>query len=170
MPKRISLLFISILLSACTLAQPKPPITDFDSCVAAGNPVMESYPPRCASGGVTYTQNIGNELELADTIRVSNPRPNQTINSPLTVTGEARGNWYFEASFPIELHDQNNQVIATGIAQAQGEWMTEDFVPFTAELTFSHQPSGTTGSLILKKDNPSGDPALDQQLLVPVKF
>ncbi|MAG12292.1 hypothetical protein CL630_00565 [bacterium] len=33
-------------------------ITDFDSCVAAGNPVMESYPRRCASDGRTFIENI----------------------------------------------------------------------------------------------------------------
>ena len=41
------------------------------------------------------------ETETIDRIRVNNPRPNQTISSPLTVTGEARGSWYFEASFPV---------------------------------------------------------------------
>ena len=43
---------------------------------------------------------IGNELEKADMIRVDAPRPNQVIQSPLTVKGEARGAWFFEASFP----------------------------------------------------------------------
>lgn len=32
-------------------------VTDFDSCVAAGNPVMESYPRQCNSNGVTYVEN-----------------------------------------------------------------------------------------------------------------
>lgn len=30
-------------------------VTDFESCVAAGNPVMESYPEQCAANGKTYT-------------------------------------------------------------------------------------------------------------------
>ncbi len=33
-------------------------VTDFDSCVAAGNPVMESYPRQCAAGGQTYVEVI----------------------------------------------------------------------------------------------------------------
>lgn len=30
-------------------------ITNFDECVAAGNPVMESYPEQCAANGQTFT-------------------------------------------------------------------------------------------------------------------
>lgn len=30
-------------------------VTDFASCAAAGNPIMESYPEQCAHNGVTYT-------------------------------------------------------------------------------------------------------------------
>ena len=42
-------------------------------------------------------------------------------------------------------------------------------LPFTAQLEFS-APTTATGTLILKNDNPSGDPAKDKQLTVPVKF
>ncbi len=31
-------------------------VTDFESCVKAGNPVMESYPPQCRSGGQTFVE------------------------------------------------------------------------------------------------------------------
>jgi hypothetical protein len=33
-------------------------ITDFDSCAAAGNPIMESYPRQCAAGGKTYVEQL----------------------------------------------------------------------------------------------------------------
>ncbi|OGY43739.1 MAG: hypothetical protein A2820_02305 [Candidatus Buchananbacteria bacterium RIFCSPHIGHO2_01_FULL_40_35] len=102
-------------------------------------------------------------------IRISNPRPNQKISSPLTITGQARGNWFFEASFPIDLYDGNNNLLGTAIAQAQSEWMTTDFVPFTAQLKFG-QPSLEKGLLILRKDNPSGLAENDEQLIVPVKI
>lgn len=91
------------------------------------------------------------------------------IQSPLTITGSARGNWYFEASFPIELRNASNTLLAQSIAQAQGNWMTTNFVPFTSTLTFL-APTGTSGFLILKKDNPSGEPINDDQLIIPVVF
>jgi len=120
-------------------------------------------------GGRTFIENIGNESEKSDLIKVSQPRPNQTIASPLVIKGEARGNWYFEASFPVELLDENNNLVATAIAQAQSDWMVEDFVPFIAELNFA-LPVGETGFLVLKKDNPSGLAEHADELRIPVKF
>lgn len=106
----------------------------------------------------------------AQMLEVTLPAPDAQIISPLTITGRARGPWYFEASFPIELIDNNGALIAMTTAQAQGEWMTENWVPFTATLTFPAQPAGSLGKLILKKDNPSGEPQNDLSLVVPIQF
>jgi len=145
-------------------------ISSFEECASAGYPIMESYPRKClVPGGKSFTEDIGNELEKADLIRITNPRPNQTIKSPLTIEGEARGNWYFEASFPVKLYDTNGNQLGVVPAQAQGEWMTTNFVPFKAVLNFS-SPTTATGTLVLEKDNPSGLPEYDDQLRVPVKF
>ena len=109
-------------------------------------------------------------------IHVTVPKPNTVVTSPLVIRGEARGNWYFEASFPIELVDGNGVELARGIAQAQGDpatgevnWMTTEFVPFQATLNFTN-PQTTTGIIILKKDNPSGLPEHDAEIRVPVHF
>lgn len=103
-------------------------------------------------------------------IEVDLPALNASITSPLVISGRARGPWYFEASFPIELQDNNGAIITTTTAQAQGEWMTENFVPFTATLTFPAQPAGSLGKIVLKRDNPSGEPANDMSIIVPVQF
>lgn len=102
-------------------------------------------------------------------LSVTQPSPNTTVSSPLTVTGEARGYWYFEASFPVRLLDGNGLEIAVAPAQALGEWMTEDFVPFSVVLNFA-PPTTSTGTLILEKDNPSGEPANDDSIHIPVLF
>lgn len=106
----------------------------------------------------------------ADLIRIETPSPIETITSPLTVTGEARGSWYFEASFPVVLVDWDGKIIADTFATAEGEWMTEDFVPFRATLEFEVPAYGERGSLILRKDNPSDRPELDDALEVPIRF
>ncbi len=106
-----------------------------------------------------------------DLIRIFTPHPGETISSPLSITGEARGNWYFEASFPVSLVDWDGRIIAEGVASAQGDWMTEDYVPFTAELDFTADTTvSDRGALILKKDNPSGLPENDNSLEVTVYF
>lgn len=107
-------------------------------------------------------------LPSAD-IRVASPTANALITSPLAVTGEARGTWYFEASFPVALLDANRNEIVVVPAQAQGEWMTENFVPFMATLNFT-PPTTDTGFVVFKKDNPSGLPEHDASVEVPVRF
>ena len=101
----------------------------------------------------------------ADLIQVTSPLPNATLTSPTTIEGTARGSWYFEATFPVELVAADGTVLAQAPAQAQGDWMTTDFVPFKVTLPFTATGPAT---LILKKDNPSGLPANDDSIRVPV--
>ena len=103
-------------------------------------------------------------------IQLNSVHPGNVIASPLVITGRARGTWYFEASFPIRLKDQNGNEIAVVPAQAQSEWMTTEFVPFSVTLTFTQPPTGTRGTLIFQKDNPSDRRELDDSLEFPVIF
>ena len=133
---------------------------------------MESYPRQCRTpDGTSFAEDIGNELEKADLIRVEAPRPNQVIQSSLTIEGEARGYWYFEASFPVELLDGNgNKILTTPpYIMATDDWMTTEFVPFKAVIEFE-APATTHGTLVLHKDNPSGLPEHDDELRIPVRF
>ncbi len=125
-------------------------------------------------GGEVYYINRLRDVAAPDqeAIRVVSPQPNEKITSPLTVRGEARGNWFFEGSFPVYLVDGpegTGEEMTSAVAQAQDEWMTTEFVPFEATLIFA-QPETSDGTLILAKDNPSGLPAHDAQFTVPVRF
>lgn len=104
----------------------------------------------------------------ANIVELLNPMPNQKVSSPLTVSGRARGTWFFEGSFPVILANWDGLIIAEAPAQAQGEWMTEEYVPFSVTLTFDQKQLYDRGSLILKKDNPSGLPEHDDALEIPV--
>ena len=130
-------------------------------------PPMTANAPGDHAGWVTERGNT-------DILRNISVKPGDTVSSPLTVTGEARGTWFFEASFPIMAVDWDGRIIAQVPAQAQGEWMTEEFVPFSATLIFTTPTAGdpavNRGSLILQKDNPSGLPEHDDSLEIPVVF
>ncbi|MCK5466500.1 hypothetical protein KAI56_03330, partial [Candidatus Parcubacteria bacterium] len=76
----------------------------------------------------------------------------------------------FEGDFPVVLTDWDGLIIGEGIAVAQSEWMTEEFVPFTAEIKFEVPEYKNNGTLILQKDNPSGLPENDDALEMPVFF
>ncbi|MBT4120503.1 MAG: hypothetical protein HOA57_03095 [Candidatus Magasanikbacteria bacterium] len=145
-------------------------VNSFEDCIKAGNPAMESYPRQCRHGDKGFTENIGNELQKDGLIRMDTPRPNQKVNSPLTITGEARGTWFFEGDFPVVLTDWDGLIIAESYATAEGDWMTEEFVKFSVELNFEKPELYDRGTLILKKDNPSGLSENDDVLEVPIYF
>lgn len=107
---------------------------------------------------------------IANLITADTPLINAEVSSPLAISGQARGTWYFEASFPVEILDASGKQIAIAPAQAQSNWMTEEFVPFALSLPFPAQPAGSSGTIVLHKDNPSGEPARDQSISIPVTF
>lgn len=106
---------------------------------------------------------------LADRVRLDSPAPGATVGSPLSVVGVAPGPWYFEAVFPVRLVDARGRTVADTFAQAEGEWMTEELVPFRAAVRFA--PPGTeTGTLVLERSNPSGLPEHAAEVRIPVRF
>ena len=128
----------------------------------------------CVSTPPSSQQDVVSSLQVtsstqASEIILTSPLPQATITSPLVVQGKAKGTWYFEASFPVQLLDAHGQELASSAAQSDGDWMTSDFVPFTAELTFT-APTTSTGMLVLRKDNPSGDPEHDASVNIPIHF
>lgn len=116
---------------------------------------------------------IANHIkEKSDKIILQTPLPYAKISSPVKLQGVARGFWFFEASFPIYIVNWDGLIIGEGIATADGEWMTENFVPFTANITFTTDANAYSqnGSIILKKDNPSDLPENDDALEIPIQF
>lgn len=104
-----------------------------------------------------------------DLVKDLNVTAGDVIKSPLIVKGQARGCWFFEASFPVRILDGAGRELGVVPAQAKDEWMTEEFVPFEATLNFT--PSTTAeGTLVIEKDNPSGLPENDKSVRIPIRF
>ena len=167
-------------------------VTSFADCVNSGQPIVAGTPRTCRSkNGTVYIEKLAvpepapfpppetpatttkivptSEATTTDMIKVTSPKPKAKISSPLSIEGEARGNWYFEASFPISLVDASGTVVASGAGKAQGDWMTTAYVPFTSTLTWA-AGKATSGILILKRDNPSGLKENDASVSIPVRF
>ena len=102
-------------------------------------------------------QPVPKTVRQADTlIRVDAPRPLDTLYSPLEFAGEARGFYYFEGRFPVNLETASGSVISRGKATAKAPWMTTDWVPYAGSLTFElREPE--MAYLVLHRDNPSGE-------------
>ncbi|MFA5132013.1 MAG: Gmad2 immunoglobulin-like domain-containing protein [Candidatus Paceibacterota bacterium] len=173
------LAFISLGIFWYTREQAYLSITTFDECVAAGYPILETYPEQCQTPDKRLLVNkkqIPSQTISTSTVTgkenliyLDNLSSGQTVTSPVTISGSARGNWYFEASFGVEVVDGNGTRLTMQPAQAKSDWMTENFVPFSVTLTFP-QPLTATGAIVFHKDNPSGIPLNDDELRIPVLF
>ena len=106
---------------------------------------------------------------IRELIIVDYPEQGDVVTSPLTIEGRARGTWYFEGDFPVKLLDVRGNLVAMGIATAQGEWMTEDYVPFTVTIDFV-SPETKEGNLIFERNNPSDLEENAMKFELPVKF
>jgi hypothetical protein len=154
--------------------------TTFKECVEAGYPTAESYPRMCTTAnGKSFTEDVsvtsnttptGYKSLKGVTIIVTEPLANTIVKSPLTIRGEVQGNWSFEASFPVAITDNSGNVLVQTPAQLKGDWMTDQMVPFEVILQFQVPQGVSTGQLIFKKDNPSGLPANEDSLTIPVRF
>jgi len=150
----VALVFMLILTFIVNFSQVKT-----ESDVEAVMPILPHVEKPKATSTVFQTDNI----------KLNNLVAEATISSPLAIEGSARGTWFFEGSFPVKVLDESGQELGRGIAQAQGSWMTEDFVPFKAVIMFT-RPTSSIGSVVLEKDNPSGLAQNDQKIALPIKF
>lgn len=102
-------------------------------------------------------------------VEVTSPARDSKVDSPLNITGSVPGSWSHEAQFTIRLLDKDGLIVAEAPATIDGEWMTEEMMPFQANLTFTVPPS-ETGNIVLVKANPSDMPENADTVVVPIRF
>lgn len=143
-------------------------VTSYETCVKAGFPTTATYPETCKTPeGKSFINTQGNISKYSGEIILDNPTPNQKITSPLFVKGKARGSWFFEGQMSAELVDIHNESLGRVILEAQGNWQTDNLVPFSGGLIFK---KGTTSraDLKIRNDNPSGLPQNQKEIIIPV--
>jgi len=99
--------------------------------------------------------------------KVTSVKARQEINSPLVVEGKAKGSWFFEGSLQIKILDENGNVLGSSYGQAQGDWMTEDFVAFKGTIAYESKTGGK-GFLVVANDNPSGLAEYNKEIKIPI--
>lgn len=140
--------------------------------VKHGNPSVSAPATGC---GVAVKPPVSGSSDVSvtplqsDEVKIVRPQAEEKIVSPLEISGQARGQWFFEAFFPVKLVDANGKVVAQGKALAESDWMTTDWVNFIVQLEFA-RPATESGVLILQNDNPSGLEQNAKQYSLPIKF
>ena len=117
---------------------------------------------------VNTVSNTHTATSTSDMLTVFSPTDGQTVTSPISVSGKVSGDWFFEGSFPVELIDSDGTVIATTTAQTPGDWATTSIINFSATLVYPKATTSDRALIMLKNDNPSGDPALDTERFIQV--
>jgi len=100
-------------------------------------------------------------------VQVTAPQENATVGHTFDIVGQAPGNWSFEAQFPMQVRDADDNLIGTATGQMQGDWQTTALVPFKAIMRIDASFEGEA-NLILLKDNPSGLPENFDEVTIPI--
>lgn len=90
---------------------------------------------------------------IGDLAIVDSPTAGARVTSPLTITGTAPGNWFFENQFPVRLVDAQGATLAEGPATPRVSWTDPGDKQFDAALTFS-VTQDTPATLVLEEDMP----------------
>ncbi|MEK7496794.1 MAG: PQQ-dependent sugar dehydrogenase [Patescibacteria group bacterium] len=89
----------------------------------------------------------------SDKVKITSPASFSKVGGNFIVSGEALGTWFFEASMPLKLIGEDGKILLQIPAQARDNWMTENLVPFQAEINTDYKGSAI---IHLEKDNPAG--------------
>ena len=88
-------------------------------------------------------------------IKLDNIKEGDTVEVGFEVKGSVTGSWFTEGVFPVRIIEkETNSVIITNTARADGEWETEDYVPFSFVIDAEIEKEGPF-ILRFDKSNPS---------------
>ena len=134
--KKVSLIIIVLFtLTACQLpVQMEKEITDFEGCVAAGNPVMESYPRQCRHGDQTFVE----EVEIATPPPIDNEDRKPCTREYRPVCGEVEVQCIKAPCPPLKTTFSNRCEAENAKAKniTEGECLDENPDPEGACLSF----------------------------------
>jgi hypothetical protein len=97
---------------------------------------------------------------------VNSPEDKSSVGCPINIKGSITGAWYFEAIFGIKILDGNGKELASGIATATEDWMTEEKVEF--ESVIDCDDCSTARQIEFIKDNPSGLSEFDDKITLDI--
>lgn len=137
------------------------------------NPLIGPTDKKCCSGlleeRVSKSYSICRQPKKDEGILIFSPRENEKIKSPLKIEGKAKGFWFFEAQFNVELYDLNNNLLGFSTLTAKGDWTKEDYIDFEGELKFIENTTDF-GILRFRGANASGLPENEKIFELIVEF
>jgi hypothetical protein len=129
---------------------------------------QSSSTPTASRQGPPVSSNTPTSTPPLDTqVVVTTPAQNATVSHSFEIAGVAPNQWFYEAVFPIQVRDSDDNLIGTSQGKAQGDWTQPGLVTFTSQMTIDASYEGSA-NLILLKDNPSGLPQDIDSVTIPI--
>lgn len=98
-------------------------ITNFEECIAAGYPIMESYPRQCNDGSRTYAEVIELSLEEATEIALASDCMEKGSLTDDVFYNDNSNTWWFEMEMKEEFKDDIcNPACVVSVNQAEINW------------------------------------------------
>lgn len=168
-------LFLLLLGASLYFLRGNPQIVEFfsiDKCLDKGG-AWNSVNNECDMGASEFADDKiirGDGDEFSGLAVFATWDSTEPARFPLLFDGEVSGVWFFEATFPVFIVLADGTVVGEGYAQAQGDWMTTDVVPFYAVVEKRANAPEYVGqaALVLRRNNASGLPENDAQFTTPV--
>lgn len=95
------------------------------------------------------------------------PRAGDTVTAGITVSGSARGDWFTQGAFWVEVIAENGDVLIRNQVPSKGNSMTTGMVQFSSSVLISPNYHGPA-TVRLVNDNPPGHPNPDRSVSIPV--
>ena len=147
-PKQLGYALGTIVLAAVALRI---------SQISGQSSIPEAGPSSVIASSSEEITPVQEEIGGEDLIVLDSPSPSQVQARKVSISGRARGTWFFEGSFPATITDENGNELAKSHVQAQSDWMTEDLVPFSGEISIPDGMAVPPSVLLrLEADDPSG--------------
>lgn len=138
--KKFGLIAIIILLAAVGSAvifyktkSPKPTITNFEECAAAGNPIMESYPRQCRANNQTFVEIITQPTSMTETEARVIAEASCVKGGESLASGYYNKNsktWWFDANLNATPAGCNPACVVNGESKtAEINWMCTGALP-----------------------------------------
>ncbi len=119
---------------------------------------------------ITQTDEYNNGIEDLAGLIIENVESGSIISSPLKIIGRITGDGWigFEGQVGnVSLVDREGNVLDTKPLTATSDWMTST-VRFEANIEFF--TTATSGKLVFRNENPSGEPSRDRSVSRNIKF
>jgi hypothetical protein len=138
---------------------------------ACNKPQTAPKPPEAPSAPVAPVPPPPPAVVMPAGFSVTSPMAGAATTSPLTVTGVAPNDWYFEAVFEAVLLDAEGNVLVEAPAQTQSDWTKPGPTPFKAVFAYSVDTT-QTGTVVLTEDQTGkgedGDNTPVREVRIPV--